>query len=145
MKIFDERIYKFNKIYIIRYVVRVEQTWVIVIILLLNYVQKQIRRFIRRHKIVRYQNTSLNTIKSRLNLLEISFKFDLVLSHFLTLSLDDDATLVHLHRFNFYLVWVNQLSLILDFFNFNNLTKFLYLFLTSDFVKSFAIMFAIEK
>ena len=76
----------------------------IVIVLLLNYVQKQIKRFIKRHKIVRYQNINLNTIRSRLNFLEISFKFDLVLSHFSTLSLDDDAILVHLHRFNFYLI-----------------------------------------
>ena len=123
----------------------VEQTWMIVIALLLNYVQKQVRRFIKRHKIVRYQDTSFNTIRSRLNFLEISLKFDLVLSHFSTLSLDDDEILVYFHRFNFYLIWVNQLSLTLDFFNLNNLTKFLYFFLKSDFVKSFAIMFAIER
>ena len=56
----------------------------IVIILLLIYVQKQISRFIWRHKIMRCQDTSLNATKSRLNFLEIFFKFDLVLSHFST-------------------------------------------------------------
>ena len=59
----------------------------IVIILLLNYVQEQIKRFIKRHKIVRYQNINFNTTRSRLNLLEISLKFDLVLLHFSTILL----------------------------------------------------------